>query len=303
MSKIKRKLTFDLDLLFCEFLAEKETLGLSKRTLQNYESSYKKYVSEIGKTISKESIEKWIKSLIDKKMNPISINHYVTHLRVFAYWFMNKGYCRPFVVKKIKTQEPQLKTLSDEEIVVLLEKPSLRCIFSIFRSWVIINFILGTGARVSTITNLKVEDVDFSNKEIRYTHLKNKQSAIVPMSQSLERILKTYLNTWDLGKGYLFPSKHGVQLTSSALEQSLRRYVVGRGIKYKGAHSFRHTFAKKYIVNGGNAFILQRLLTHSDLSMTKKYVRLFSSDLHKDYDSLCPLDSYDTHSTIKRKNN
>ena len=242
--------------------------------------------------------------MISKKMNPISINFYIAQMKVFVNWLIKNGYCDAFEISLIKTQEPQLKTLSDEEIEILLERPSMWGRFSPYRSWVIINFILATGARAATVMNLKVEDIDFDYKEIRFTHLKNKKSAIVPLSSTLERVLKTYLNTWEIGNGFLFPDIHGGKLTLSALEQSLRKFVHSRGLKYKGAHSFRHTFAKKYIMNGGNAFALQRLLTHTDLTMTKKYVNLFSSDLKNGFDEICPLDSYQKSSTlIKRKSN
>ncbi|WP_367618609.1 tyrosine-type recombinase/integrase [Shouchella rhizosphaerae] len=51
-------------------------------------------------------------------------------------------------------------------------------------------------------------------------------------------------------------------------------------------HTFRHTFAKFYILNGGDAFSLMQIMGHSTLDMTKKYVRLFSTDVvnkHKQY--------------------
>ena len=304
MTKIVRKHTDDEGLLFYDFVVEKEASGLSKKSIKNYKEVYSLFVKEVGQKISKKTISNWIHQMIDSGKNPISINYYICQIRVFAYWLIKKGYCENFEIKKIKTQEPQLKTISDEDINVLLEKPALKCSFSEYRSWVIINFILGTGARASTVMNTKVEDVDFSSKEIRYTHLKNKKSAIVPLSNSLERVLKTYLNSWEIGNGYLFPEIHGGKLTLSGLEQAIRKFVKSRGIKYKGVHAFRHTFAKKYVVNGGNVFSLQRLLTHTDLTMTKKYVHLFSSDLKIGYDDICPLDSYHKSSVlIKRKSN
>lgn len=301
---MKRKQGKNEGLFFCDFIAEKEASGLSKQSIINYKKVYAAYKAQTNRKISQISISNWIHKMISKKMNPISINFYIAQMKVFVNWLIKNGYCDAFEISLIKTQEPQLKTLSDEEIEILLERPSMWGRFSPYRSWVIINFILATGARAATVMNLKVEDIDFDYKEIRFTHLKNKKSAIVPLSSTLERVLKTYLNTWEIGNGFLFPDIHGGKLTLSALEQSLRKFVHSRGLKYKGAHSFRHTFAKKYIMNGGNAFALQRLLTHTDLTMTKKYVNLFSSDLKNGFDEICPLDSYQKSSTlIKRKSN
>lgn len=301
MSEVKRKHTNDEGLLFCDFVVEKEASGLSKKSIDNYKEVYARFVHEVGQKISKNSIYQWVHMLISSGMNPISINYYINQIRVFVNWLISNGYCESFEIKKIKTQQPQIKTISEEDILILLGRPSLKSSFVEYRTWVIINFIMGTGARASTVINLKVEDIDFTMKEIRYTHLKNKTCAIVPLSNSLERVLRNYLNGWEIGNSYLFPDRFGGQLTVNALEHALRKYAIDRGVKPKGAHSFRHTFAKKYVGNGGNVFTLQRLLTHTDLTMTKKYVHLFSSDLKNGYDDICPLDVYQKKTNLIRR--
>jgi len=301
MPKVKRKHANSEAFYFADFIAEKEASGLSKKSIQNYIDVHSKYIREVGNTLSEETIKEWVHTMLSNKMNPISINFYINQIRVYAYWLMNKGYLNGFEIKKLKTQEPQIKTITDEDIRKLLERPSVKSSFTTFRSWAIISFILGTGARASTIVCLKVEDIDFVSKEIKYTHLKNKSSAIIPLSSSLEKSLRAYLNAWDIGNNYLFTDKFGGQLTVNALEKSVRNYCKARDVECKGVHSFRHTFAKKYVLNGGNVFVLQRLLTHTDLTMTKKYVRLFNNDLHIGYDNLCPLDAYQSSKYIKRK--
>ena len=281
-----------MGLLFCDFITEKEASGLSNKSIQNYKEAYHRYCKEIGPSIDKESVQKWVQFLLSKSMNHISINHYLNHLRVFAYWLMKNESIERFEIKPLKSQEAKLKTFSDDELELLLKKPQKTCDFVTYRTWTIINFIMGTGARASTIVNIRIEDIHFSIKEIEYRHLKNRKVATVPLSTTLEFVLKQYLNTWDIGNNYLFPDKYGNQLTSNALIHSIRSYCMRRGIRPRGAHSFRHTFAKKYIVSGGNAFVLQRLLTHTDLSMTKKYVRLYNSDLQVGFNEMCPLDTF-----------
>ncbi len=62
-----------------------------------------------------------------------------------------------------------------------------------------------------------------------------------------------------------------------------------RGAK-TSIHLFRHTFARKYLIDcGGDAFTLQKLLGHSTLAMTKHYCAIYDADLTKNYDNFSPL--------------
>jgi integrase/recombinase XerD len=89
---------------------------------------------------------------------------------------------------------------------------------------------------------------------------------------------------------YLFCNESGQQLTESALRSSIARYNHRRGIRKTSIHLFRHTFARKYLVDcGGDAFTLQRLLGHSTLDMTKHYCAIFDADITRNFDKFSPL--------------
>ena len=142
MSKIRRKIDRNESILFSDFIVEKEAHGLALKSIENYKKVYERYCKEIGEDITEKSVLKWIKYLKDKKIDTISINFYIVQLRVFAYWLMKHGYLDGFEIKKLKAQEPQVKTIPEEDILVLLERPDVNCSFREYRSWVIINFIL-----------------------------------------------------------------------------------------------------------------------------------------------------------------
>jgi integrase/recombinase XerD len=52
-----------------------------------------------------------------------------------------------------------------------------------------------------------------------------------------------------------------------------------------------HTFAKLWILNGGDIFRLQKILGHSSLDIVKEYVNMFSTDLQINFDEFNPLEN------------
>ena len=128
-------------------------------------------------------------------------------------------------------------------------------------------------------------------------HTKNKRSQIIPLSPTLETILKEYIRTWRYdadADSWLFPNICDEQLTANALKHSFAKFCHDRGVDRTSIHGLRHNFAKGWVKNNGNMFVLQKILEHSTLDMTRRYVRLFGDDLKEDYDRYSPLD------TIKR---
>lgn len=307
--KIKRTdLNLTINEAIRQFIVDKRLNGTSEQTLLNYESScyylMKKAGIELNQDVTvltKETISNLILQL-KSSVAISSVNHYIRDTRVFLYWLMDNNYIERFQIKQIKCQDTKIKFFTDEEIEKLLVKPTDKNNFCDNRMWTIIAFILATGARVETVVNIKVEDLDFKNNEITYTHLKNKQVATIPMSDGLKSILMKYLKTWTNAE-YLFCDQRGFKLTTNALRHYLTKYCKRRGIKPRGPHALRHSFARDFIKAGGSSFKLQKILTHSTLDMTKRYVRLFSEDLKDGFTEVCPLDKMiKTGTKIERTN-
>jgi integrase/recombinase XerD len=119
-------------------------------------------------------------------------------------------------------------------------------------------------------------------------------------------ILKEYLHyRKGVDSDYLFCTESGEMLTENALRSSIFRYNTDRGVEKNSIHLFRHTFAKKFLIDcGGNAFTLQKILGHSTLDMTRHYCNIFNVDLVKNYDSFSPLQqltSKEKRITLKQK--
>ena len=87
----------------------------------------------------------------------------------------------------------------------------------------------------------------------------------------------------------MFCNQFGKQFATEGLQTAIVRYNHGRGVSKTSVHLFRHTFAKKWILSGGDIFRLQKLLGHSSLEIVKEYVNIFGADLKAQYDTFAYL--------------
>lgn len=288
---------------FEEFYAEKEGRNLSASTLRNYRQSYDYFMefndlsdADLLEVVEPRHFYKWANSMKLDGVKHTSINHYLRDVRAFFYWCMDadrKYIENSFKIHEIEGQEEQLKFFTDEEIEALLVKPSRSDNFTTWRTWVIINWVLATGNRASTICDVKIGDIDFRKKEILLGHTKNKKAQILPLSPSLETVLKEYTRTFKISY-WLFPNIGEDKLTTNALAHSFQKYCKDREVDHTNIHGLRHSFARLWIKNDGSMVKLQKVLGHSTLEMTRRYIKLFSEDMKEDYDKYSPLD------TIKR---
>lgn len=293
-------ITFDRG--YDEFINNGKIRGLAPHTLKFYDNvskiiykfldeNYQGYKTMI-RNLNLDAIESFISFCKSLGENDITINTNLRALRSILYYFMRVGYLDKYTISLIKAQEPIIETYSEQELKLLLKKPDIKkCTFVDYRNYMVINFLLGTGCRASTLVNIKIGDLDLINDLITYRHTKNKRGQIVPISPALKGVLIDYLK---IRRGsqddYLFPNAYGDSICVNTISESVRNYTRKRGVKTTGLHRFRHTFAKYYILNGGDVFRLKALLGHSTLEITNRYVTLFAPDLKINYESLNPLD-------------
>lgn len=276
-----------------------EIRGLSPRTLLNYNRSLERfYAFLISKDIiylndlNIQVIEDFIKVYQRKGLKDSTINFDVRNIRTFVKWCANRELIKSFKINTIKQDAPIKETYTQEELRTLLRKPSKPKTFLDFQTWAVENFLYATGARIGVLPNLHIEDVDFQSNSITMARTKNRKGMVVPMSNALKRVLTDFLK---VRKGeptdYLFCNAYGGQTTIRALQSQIYEYNLAHNVSKTSAHLFRSSFAKAYILNGGDAFRLQRLLGHAHISTTQIYVNMFSTDLQKDYDKFNPLDN------------
>jgi len=287
--------------LYEEFERFKKLRNLSPETIRYYYDCYHYFLPFFGdegvcSNITEDTFYDYIEYVQENKpdLSPETLNSYLRGLRAIFYYGIKKGYIESFQVQLPKTDEIIKETYTDHEIMLLLKKPDMKTSsFSEYRNWVLVNYMLGTGNRAGTIINIKNEDVDFESSNIILKKLKGRKQYSIPISKSLEDVLREYtLYRKGEPSDFLFCNTYGKALLRNRFEHEIAGYNKNRGVEKTGLHMFRHTFAKQWILNGGDIFRLQKILGHSSLEMVRKYVNMFSDDLRRDFDSFNPLDNY-----------
>ena len=298
---------------FQEFLAEKTAANLSASSLRNYAQSleyfmqFHEYTEDTDiKQVTKQDFFKWMNTQHLEGKKHSTINHYLRDTRTFFYWCMDEDrkYLEPFKIKLTSAQEESIKLFKDNDIEKLLVRPRNQDTFTEWRMWAIVNWVLATGHRAATICDVKIKDVDFKTKEITLSHTKNKKALKSPLSSGLEKVIKIYLKMWrqDADEDtYLFCNVGEEKLTTNALAHNFQKYCKDREVEQTNIHGLRHSFAKLYLKNGGDVFKLQKLLGHSTLDMTRRYVKHFSEDLKEDFDEFSPLDNIKKIGGVNKK--
>ena len=288
-----------IDVLWDKYIFECKLKGYVSDTLENkeeYFSLFYRFMVEnnVSKTeeLTQDFLDSFVKARLKSNIKEVSVNSGSTALNAFFHWLYKQSYLSHNIkFPKLITQEAVKQVYSTEELKILLEKPSNNS-FADFRTWVIINYILGTGNRISSVLSITNDDVNLIDGFITLPHTKSKRVQTVPLSSSLIFILKNYM---DIRQGEptdkLFCTEHGESLTRGGADKALRRYCEERNINCLGHHALRHTFAKISVRDCNiDSFRLQRLMGHSDIRTTEHYVHLFSDDLKQNIDNFNPLE-------------
>ena len=153
------------------------------------------------------------------------------------------------------------------------------------RDRLIIELALGTGLRVSELSNLKVEDL-FLKKGQNSLHVRNGKGGkarIVQFSAGLKNLIRTYLDYRKTDSDYLFPSQRNPRMTPSAIQQTFKRWAARAGLpKRYSIHCLRHTYATRlHKASGYNLRLVQKQLGHSSVSTTQVYAAVLDEDVKK----------------------
>ena len=210
----------------------------------------------------------------ERQVSAYTIHQLVRSFRTFGRWLVDNGYDDPFgSLQPGKLPEHLIDVLSEDEISTL---------FGVYnpgthhgaRWQAILAFCLDTGVRVDELVNLELKRLDLEAMRAKVLGKGNKERW-VRFGNRTQRALSRYLNLFrETESPYVFATLDGQVLSTNGMQNILKNVRKRSGLRRVHFHLFRHTFATKFLAQGGDSLELKELLGHTSLAMTQKYVHL-----------------------------
>ena len=266
----------------------KNELNYSEFTIKSYQLDLTDFFEYIKKSkinylrINNNEVRGYLKYLDSCNLKNSTISRRISTLRTFYNYLLDEGMVESNVFHNVKNPKLEKKLpnyLNYNEIEELLESIDITNTEGLQRR-LLIEMFYSTGCRVSEMINVKLKDIDFTNKTIRIMGNGSKER-IVYYGDYASKYLEEYLKKVEV-KDYLFTNKKQEKLSVSEVELMIKDIMKHISIKtHVTPHTLRHTFATHLLNNGADIKTVQELLGHANLSTTGIYTHI-SSDRLKD---------------------
>ena len=176
---------------------------------------------------------------------------------------------------------------SDSDVSVLM-----------MRDHALLELLYGTGARISELTDLRLDDVSTLSKELPILRLKGKgnKERLVPVGSHALRALESYLvrsrpvlSGKSTSSSALFLNARGSKLSRQSAWTILQAAAQRADLAGKvSPHTMRHSFATHLLENGADVRVVQELLGHASVTTTQIYTLVTVDQLREVYATAHP---------------
>jgi len=274
--------------------------GLSKNTISAYNRDLERFftfldVQKVDPLRTQEgNLTDYVVSLRMNDLSESSISRGVVAIR---NWMEFTSKERKFVnpIKDFKPPKPNLrlpKALKIEEVASLISSVSMGDTPSALRDGAIVELLYGTGARISEIVALNVQDISkFDGDQVTALRLSGKggKTRVVPIGKYAQIALDQYLVRVRPGllkkqESALFLNSRGSRLSRQSIWSMIAHGAKSAGIAADvSPHSLRHSFATHLLDGGVDIRVVQELLGHSSVTTTQIYTLVTIDKLRESY--------------------
>lgn len=279
--------------------------ALAQNTLESYRRDLTRYLEAMESAgvpspqlISVEHVNGYLQQLArgDEQNPSLSARsvarHTVAIRQLHKYWELEK-ICAPNPAREIQPPavgESLPKAISIEQVTRILDSINLESTSGL-RDRAILEFLYSTGARISEVVGLDVDDLHFSDDAVVRLFGKGSKERVVPVGSFAQKAVSDYLvrsrpGLAAKGKGTpaLFLNQRGGRLSRQSMWMILSKAAEQSGVDVEvSPHTLRHSFATHLLEGGADVRVVQELLGHASVTTTQIYTKVSVDSLREAY--------------------
>lgn len=269
-------LSISIDEAIEQYIESRKAKGLSPRTIHTYSTRLAKFTNWLGdRDLTRPVIRSYLAYLSAQGIERISVQGYFRDVCVFCNWLVDEEFLTVSPARKLLPRVPKRQPASytREQVQKLLAMCDAR-------DRAIIITLLDTGLRASELCSLRRDSVDVVTGRFRVIGKGNKER-IGWLDPYTREMIAAYLATRRDHHQALWVGNQG-PLTPNGIHQIFGRRADQAGIRddvRRLVHAWRATFAKNYLLQGGDLESLRKLLGHESIAMSAHYAQLADSEL------------------------
>lgn len=251
-------------------------------------------------SVTHHDIYAFLEMLHDLTLSSASVSRNLSAVRAFYHFLIGEDVIQIDPTENIVVPKPWMKlpeVLSPEEIDRILEQPDTSTDTGI-RDRAMLEVAYATGARVSELVSLKINDIFWQDEFVRVFGKGSKQR-LVPIGKTALNWTSDYINgprrhlaALGLAGDVIFLNRFGKRLSRQSVWIHLKKYALEAGItKFISPHTIRHSFATHLIEGGADLRAVQEMLGHVDITTTQIYTHLDRDYLKQVHHKFHPLES------------
>jgi len=266
----------------------------SAHTLLNYKldlEDFQRFIADKPiEGVDYLALRKYLAQLKERNLVTRTINRRLSCLRSFFRFLMREGLLKdnPILILSSPRQEKHLPSfLSEEEVSRLIDAVAQNDERSL-RDKAILETFYSTGMRISEVSSLDKDDIDFISGTVKVMG-KGKKERMVPIGEKALSAIRKYLETRKTDSQAVFLNKNKGRISSRGIRDIVSKHLRYAGLKTGvSAHTLRHSFATHMLNRGADLRSVQELLGHANLSTTQIYTHLTTERLKSVYDKAHP---------------
>jgi len=299
--EIQISVAFDWQEDFKEFL---KTKGITASSIKDYQQDLKHFAAWFVKVngeafepslITGVDLRSYRSQALDDHVAPATFNRRRASLRRLCAWAMASGfltYDPTQGIDPIAQAELPARWLTGQEYHRLMRQVELmingarsdHARWQAIRDQAIVVLMLHAGLREGEVCQLDWADVAISERKGKVTihRGKGEKRREIPLNREVRMAIQLWRRTMNNETGAMFTGKGGERIGAKLVQNRVRALRVAAGLDDQVTpHALRHTFAKRLLDGGAPLTVVSKLLGHSRLETTARYVQPGWEDFEK----------------------